>query len=97
MSPQFSPRITDATLAALGTVPTLEEIDINETILTYEHGFSHLKGIASLKKIVLNKVIISDDDIAKLKADHPSADVQWTKADDAVAAKARAAFEKRKK
>ena len=94
LSPQFSPRITDAALAALGDIKTLEEIELNETWLTYEKGFSHLKDLASLKKLVLTKVVASEDDIAKLKADHPSAIVQWTQPDDATIAKTKEQFQR---
>jgi hypothetical protein len=92
LSPQFSPRITDAALVALGEIKTLEEIEVNETWLSYEKGFSHLKGLP-LKKVVLTKVIASDEDIAKLKADHPSADVQWTRPDEAITAKTKERFQ----
>ncbi len=94
LSPQFSPRITDATLAALGGIKTLEEIELNETWLTYDKGFSHLKELASLKKMVLTKVVASEDDIAKLKADHPGAVVQWTQPDEATIAKTKEQFQK---
>ena len=94
LSPQFSPRITDATLVALGGIKTLEEIELNETWLTYDKGFSHLKDLASLKKMVLTKVVASEDDIAKLKADHPGAVVQWTQPDEATIAKTKEQFQK---
>ncbi len=94
LSPQFSPRITDASLAALGAIKTLEEIEINETWLTYDKGFSHIKGLASLKKLVLTKVIASEEDIAKLKADHPGADIQWTQPDAEIAAKTKEQFQR---
>jgi hypothetical protein len=94
LSPQFSPRITDASLVFLGEIRTLEEIEINETWLTYDKGFSHLKNLASLKKLVLAKVVASEADIAKLKADHPAADVQWTPPDDATAAKTKEQFQR---
>ena len=94
LSPQFSPRITDASLAALGTIKTLEEIEINQTWLTYDKGFSHLKELPSLKKIVLTQVIASEEDIAKLKADHPTTEIQWTQPDDATATKTKAQFQK---
>jgi hypothetical protein len=94
LSPQFSPRITDASLAFLGDIKTLEEIEINETWLTYEKGFSHLKKLPLLKKLVFTKVIATDEDIAKLKADHPAAEVQWTKPDDEITAKTREQFQK---
>ena len=94
LSPQFSPRITDASLAALGAIKTLEEIEVNETWLTYEKGFAHLKDLASLKKLTLTKVIATGDDIAKLKADHPGATVTWTQPDEAIITKTKEQFQK---
>ena len=94
LSPQFSPRITDATLVALGKIGTLEEIELNETWLTYGKGFSHLKNLASLKKVTLTKVVATDDDIARLKADHPASTVVWTKPDDEIATKTREQFQR---
>lgn len=94
LSPQFSPRITDAALVFLGEIKTLEEIEINETWLTYDKGFTHLKGLASLKKLVLTKVVASEPDIARLKADHPTAQVQWTPPDEATATKTKEQFQR---
>ena len=93
LSPQFSPRITDASLVTLGEIKTLEEIEINETWLTYDKGFSHLKGLP-LKKLVLTKVIATEADIAKLKADHPAAEIQWTQPDETIAAKTKEQFQR---
>ncbi len=92
LSPQFSPRITDASLTFLGAIKTLEEIEINQTWLTYEKGFTHLSKLPSLKKLVLTQVIASAEDIAHLKADHPMAEVQWTQPDDAIASKTKEQF-----
>jgi hypothetical protein len=94
LSPQFSPRITDASLIALGEIKTLEEIEINETWLTYDKGFAHLKKIPSLKKLTLTKVIATEADIAKLKADLPAADIQWTQPDETIAAKTKDQFQR---
>jgi len=94
LSPAFSPRITDAALVSLGAIKTLEEIDLNETWLTYDQGFAHLKNLPALKKIVLTRVIAEEADVAKLKADHPAADIQWTKPDEAITAKAKADFQR---
>jgi hypothetical protein len=93
LSPQFSPRITDASLVGLGEIKTLEEIEVNETWLTYDKGFSHLKALP-LKKVVLGKVIATEADIAKLKADHPAADIQWTQPDETIAAKTKEQFQR---
>ena len=94
LSPQFSPRITDATLVALGEIKTLEEIEINETWLTYDKGFTHLKKHPSLKKFVLTKVVASEADIARLKADHPAADIQWTQPDETITVKTKEQFQR---
>lgn len=94
LSPQFSPRITDASLVALGEIKTLEEIEINETWLTYDKGFAHLKNLPSLKKLVLTKVIATEADIAKLKTDHPAADIQWTQPDEAITTKTKEQFQR---
>lgn len=94
LSPQFSPRITDASLTFLGAIKTLEEIEISQTWLTYEKGFSHLKELPSLKKMVLTSVIASVEDIAKLKADHPAMEVQWTQPDDAITSRTKEQFQR---
>lgn len=94
LSPQFSPRITDATLVFLGDIKTLEEIEVNQTWLTYDKGFSRLKDLPSLKAVVLTQVIASEEDIAKLKADHPSATITWTKPDDATATRTKEQFQR---
>jgi hypothetical protein len=94
LSPQFSPRITDASLAALGEIKTLEEIEINETWLTYAQGFTHLQKLASLKKIVLTKVIATEADITHLKADHPGVEVKWTQPDEAIVVKTKEQFQR---
>ena len=94
LSPQFSPRITDASLAALAEIKTLEEIEINETWLTYALGFTHLQKLASLKKIVLTKVIATEADITHLKADHPGVEVKWTQPDEAIVVKTKEQFQR---
>ncbi|NBV21790.1 MAG: hypothetical protein EBS05_07695 [Proteobacteria bacterium] len=94
LSPQFSPRITDATLVSLEGIKTLEEIELNETWLTYDKGFAHLKSLPVLKKVVLTKVVASDEDIARFKADHPATEVQWTKPDEATTTKTKEQFQR---
>jgi hypothetical protein len=39
-------------------------------------------------------VIATDEDIAKLKADHPQAEVKWTKPDDETIKKTKATWER---
>jgi hypothetical protein len=95
LSPQFDPRITDQALVHLGEIKTLEEIVIHETWLTYENGFVHLKKLTALKKMSLPQVVATDEDIAKLKADHPGMELTWTKPDAARAEKVMADYRKR--
>ncbi len=94
LSPQYSPRITDASLVTLGGIKSLEEIEINETWLTYDTGFVHLKSLESLKKIVLSKVVASEADIAKLRSDHPKTDIVWTQPDETLVTKTKEQFQR---
>ena len=92
--PQFSPRISDVSLLNLSTRPTLEAITVSETWLTYDKGFVHLKKLPGLKLLSLERVIATDEDIARLKADHPKAEVKWTKPDEETIEKTKAAWER---
>ena len=98
---QFQPRISDAALKNLSGVKSLEEISLTETWLTYDGGFKHLASLPRLKKLSIPKVVASDEDVAKLKAELPNLAVEWTKPDDATIEKTKAAFlrhfEKQKK
>jgi hypothetical protein len=94
LSPQYTTRITDRSLEHLGKVPTLEEIDITETLLTYDQGFSHLKGLKKLTKIRLQHVLTTEDDIAHLKKDHPKAKVEWKSPPADAAARLKKEFAK---
>jgi hypothetical protein len=95
LSPQFDPRITDKALIHVGEIVTLEEFNVSETWFTYADGFIHLKKLKSLKKITLNQVVASDEDITKLKADHAAAEIKWTKPDEARCEKTKADFLRR--
>ena len=99
--PQFSPRLTDAALRNLSEVKSLEEISLTETWLTWEGGFKHLAALPRLKKLSIPKVIASDEDVKKLKAELPNLVVEWTQPDEAIIEKTKAAFlkhfEKQKK
>jgi len=92
--PQFSPRLTDAALRNLSAVKSMEEISLTETWLTYDGGFKHLAGLPRLKKLSIPKVVASDEDVAKLKAELPNLVVDWTKPDDATVEKTKATFQR---
>jgi hypothetical protein len=100
-SPQYSPRLTDATLRILSGVKSLEEITLSEIWLTYDSGFKHLAALPRLKKLSLPKVIASEEDLKKLNALLPNLVVEWTQPDEATSEKTKADylrhFEKQKK
>jgi hypothetical protein len=82
-----STRITGLALEHLGKMRTLEEIEIDETWLSYEAGFRHLKNLPILKSVTLKDVVARESDIEKLKADHPQAKITWTSPDEKKLAK----------
>lgn len=100
-APQYSPRLTDAALRNLSGVKSLEEITFSEIWLTYDGGFKYLKELPRLKKLSLPKVIASEEDVKKLKAELPDLVVEWTQPDEATIEKTKATFrrhfEKQKK
>lgn len=92
--PQFSPRLTDAALRNLSGIKSLEEIRLSETLLTWEGGFKHLAALPKLKKLYLPKVVASEEDIAKLKAELPNLAVEWSLPDEATVEKTKASFQR---
>jgi len=48
------------------------------SVFTYADGLSHLKKLSKLSKLQLNEDAISEDDIAKLKADLPNVKITFT-------------------
>jgi hypothetical protein len=82
-------------------VKSLEEINLTETWLTYDGGFKHLAALPNLKKLSIPKVIASEEDVNKLKAELPNLVVEWTQPDEATIEKTKATFlrhaEKQKK
>jgi hypothetical protein len=99
--PQFQPRLTDEALRILSGIKSLEEISLTETWLTYDGGLKYLASLPRLKKLSIPKVVASDEDVARLKAELPNLAVEWTKPDDATVEKTKATFlrhfEKQKK
>ena len=67
---------------------------MGETCLTYGQGFVHLKKLPKLKLISLEKLIATDEDVAKLKADHPQAKVKWTQPNEETIKKTKAEWER---
>ncbi|MGA2619593.1 MAG: hypothetical protein ABSF26_18440 [Thermoguttaceae bacterium] len=75
-------RLTNESLEYVSGIESLEMLTISEMKVDYAGGFEHLKKLRNLKKIELERVKTGDDDVSKLKADHPAAEVTWTKPAD---------------
>jgi hypothetical protein len=76
--PKGTAVLTDAALPSLATIPNLKELTLELSVFTYADGLSHLKKLSKLSKLQLNEDAISEDDIAKLKADLPNVKITFT-------------------
>ena len=86
LCPQGTPRMTDAMMKTVVTLKALREFKVLETVLTYDGGLYLLKQLPNLKKVTLENVGLSDEDLAKLKAALPQVEISfkpWTP--DAIA------------
>jgi hypothetical protein len=70
--------LSDAALAPLATIPNLKELTLELSAFTYAGGLNWLQDIPKLSKLALNDVIVSDEDVAKLKADLPNVKITVT-------------------
>jgi len=69
-------RVTENALANIGRIPNLKEVGFNESYITYDNGFIHLKPLAGqLEKINLRMSLFRDEDLQRLRADHPEAEI----------------------
>lgn len=76
--PSGTAALTDAGIAPLATIPNLKELTLELSVLTYDGGLKHLKECPKLAKLSLNNIALSDDDLAKLKADLPNVAIAFT-------------------
>jgi hypothetical protein len=79
LAPQFNGKLTDAMIANTVALPALEKLSFGETRLSYEGGLKLLKQLPSLKELELDRIDLSDEDLAKLKADLPNVVFKLTK------------------
>jgi len=64
-------------LSVVATMPNIEEVRFQEAYVTYDNGLDHLKPLAGqLKLIDLRQSLITEADLARLKADHPEAMIE---------------------
>lgn len=95
VGPQFSMRLGDAGLTTLCTIPTLERITYDETILT-SASLQHLKSLRGLKELALTKTEIAPADLEKLKTDLQGVTIKQTPPDGKMLAQMRKILDKKK-
>jgi hypothetical protein len=70
--------LTDASIATLVTIPKLKKLSLEFSVFTYAGGLHRLKELPNLATLELKDVALSDDDLAKLKADLPKVQITFT-------------------
>ncbi len=74
ISEMASQRVTEEDLAKIARIPNLKKVGFGECYITYDNGFIHLKPLAGqLEEIDLRMSLFSEEDLARLQADHPNA------------------------
>ena len=63
--------LSDAALASLVTIPKLNKLSLEFSVFTYAGGLNRLKELPNLATLELKDVALSNEDLAKLKADLP--------------------------
>jgi len=74
ISPAFEPYYVGSDFACLSGLKNLKTIIVSEMALPYEDGLDHLKAL-NLQRLELHDCRVSDDDLAKVKSDHPNATI----------------------
>lgn len=70
--------LTNASLATLASIPTLNKLSLEFAVLTYEGGLKRLQELPKLAVLDLKDVALSSEDLAKLKADLPQVKITFT-------------------
>lgn len=64
--------VSQNALATIAQIPHLTDLGFHEAFVTYEAGFRHLKPLKGrLKSLDLTMTLVNDEDLNKLKTDHP--------------------------
>jgi hypothetical protein len=85
------PFITDAGVTSLTTLPKLRKLWLEYSRATYDGSLELLKGVPELETLTLTNMLISDDDLARLRADLPKVKITFTP----MKPEHRAAFERK--
>jgi len=79
--------LTDAALASIATIPNLKELNLELSVFTYAGGLNRLKELPNLTTLNLKDDAITEEDLAKLKADLPKVTINFTPMKDDYRAK----------
>jgi hypothetical protein len=77
LGPQFTPRITDASVSSLAAIKSLETVSVMETRLSWEKSLSRMKELPALKLLELHQDEISEEDLAKVRAELPGVKIDY--------------------
>jgi len=77
LGPQFTPRMTDATVVSLAGIKSLETVSVMEMRLSWDKSLKRMKELPSLKLLELHLDEISEEDLVKMKAELPGVKVDW--------------------
>jgi len=97
LGPQFTPRLTDAGVAGLAKIPSLETVSVMEMRLSWEKSLSRMKELPALKLLELHQDEISEEDLAKLRAALPGVKIDYQAPSDQQKEWLRRNYESRKK
>lgn len=97
LAPQFTTRITDKSLSILAEIPTLEDVKITETRLTWDGGLKPLSTLPNLKKVNLDETDIAEADLEQFKAAVPKVKVERKPPDEKQLGWLKDRFDKAKK
>ncbi len=70
--------LTNASIASLVTIPKLNKLSLEFAVFTYAGGLNRLKELPHLATLDLKDVALSEEDLAKLKADLPKVQITFT-------------------
>lgn len=82
---------SDATLAVLAEIKSLDTLQISEARLTLG-GLNKLKQLPELKSLTLEGIDLSETDVETLKKDFPKVAIKWTKPNETYMKRIRALF-----
>lgn len=97
LGPQFTPRMTDASLASVAAIPSLETVSVMEMRLSWDKSLSRLKGLPALKVLELHQDEISEEDLARVRAELPGVRVDYRAPSDEQKEWLRRNFEPKKR